>query len=86
MGKTHPDTLRTIMNMAGVYARGEKNFAKAEEIFRLALHGHEKPLGKDHEDTMRCTKNMACLFQRSTMNSKPKMTELVKDYPHLRSE
>ena len=40
--------------MARNYRVGLKDFAKAEEMFRLALDGREKSLGKDHEDTKNC--------------------------------
>ena len=60
-GKTHPDTLGTIMNMAVTYRDGLKDFVKAEEIFRLALDDHEKSLGKQHEYTKECAKGLAIL-------------------------
>ena len=55
-------------------------------MVRQALDGYEKSLGKQHKDTKRCARNLACLYQASKMNSKPKMTELVKEYPHLVNE
>ena len=54
LGKTHPDTVRTIMNMSNMYRDVTKDFIKAEELYRLALDGYEKSLGKEHEDTERC--------------------------------
>ena len=36
-----------------------KDFAKAEEMYRLALYSHEKSLGKDHKATKGCATNMA---------------------------
>ena len=62
MGKTHPSTLMTIMNMAIVYQEGLKDFTKAELMYRLALDGSERSLGKEYEDTKRCATNMAILF------------------------
>ena len=41
-GKSHPDTLRTIMNMAGTYMDGLEDFMKAEEMYRRSLDGYEK--------------------------------------------
>ena len=54
MGKNHPDTLGTVMNMGNVFMEGLKDFTKAEEMYRLALDGRKKSLGKDHECTKRC--------------------------------
>ena len=62
LGKTHPDNLDTIMNMAGVYMDGTKEFAKAEEMYRRALDGYEKSLGRDHEDTKNCARGLALLL------------------------
>ena len=47
---THPDTLITIMSMGVIFDVGMKDLAKAEEMYRLALDGHEKSLGKDDQD------------------------------------
>ena len=38
------------MSMAALYEETE-NFAKAVELFRLALDGKQRSLGKDHEGT-----------------------------------
>ena len=72
LGKTHPDTLGTIMNMAKAYQVGLKDFTKAEEMYRLALDGFEKSLGKNHEDTKMCARNLAILPR-----------ELAKRHPHI---
>eukprot|EP00518_Triparma_eleuthera_P016242 CAMPEP_0197558154 /NCGR_PEP_ID=MMETSP1320-20131121/18564_1 /TAXON_ID=91990 /ORGANISM="Bolidomonas sp., Strain RCC2347" /LENGTH=62 /DNA_ID=CAMNT_0043119435 /DNA_START=1 /DNA_END=186 /DNA_ORIENTATION=- len=41
LGKTHPSTLNTIMNMATAYTVGLKDFVKAEVMYRQALDGYE---------------------------------------------
>ena len=82
LGKTHPDTLNTIMNMATVNKDGLKDFAKAEEMYRLALDGHEKSLGNDHECTKRCAKNLIILLCWH-LKSKEKTRELIRGHPHL---
>ena len=74
------------MNMSITYGDGLGDRVKEEEMYRQALDGYERSLGKQHKDTKRCARNLACLYQASQMNSKPKMTELVKEYPHLISE
>ena len=78
MGKTHLDTLATIMNMVGVYTEGLEDFAKAEEMTRLALDGFEKSLGKGHKDTKDCARILAilCCFYLKTR-------ALIKEYPVL---
>ena len=67
LGKTHPDTLRTIMSMAKMYATGMQGFTKAGEIYRLALDGYKKPPKKNHEHTKSCAKNLEVLYEASKM-------------------
>ena len=81
-GKTHPMTLRTIMNMASTYQVGLKDFTRAEEMFRLALDGFERSLGKDHEHTKDCARNLALLLAQE-LRDKEKTRELAKEYPHI---
>ena len=51
LGNTHPDTLNTVMNIVTAHKDGLKDFAKAEEMHRLALDCPEKSLRKDHKKT-----------------------------------
>ena len=82
MGKTHPDTLATTVNMANTYMEGLKDFTKAEEIYRLALDGREKALGKGHEDTKKCASNLAILLIWD-LRDKETTRELIEDCTHL---
>ena len=82
MGKTHPDTLVTITNMAGVYADGLKDYTKAEEMLTLALDGNEKSLGMDHESTKKRARNLGVLLAQP-LSDRRKTRELVNDYLHL---
>ena len=84
MGKTHPDTLRTIMYMANTYAGGLKDFTKAEEMNRLALDGYEKSLGRDHDDTKRCARNLVFNYC-SGPPSVEKFRWLMKENSYLSS-
>ena len=84
LGKTHPDTLRTIMNMAYTYQVGLKDFMKAEKMYRQALDGYENSLGKQHEDTKLCAENMANLLGFE-MKIKESTELLVQAFPHLLS-
>ena len=85
LGKTHPDTLMTIMNMAVTYEDGLKDFTKAERMFRQALDGYERSLGKGHGYTKLCAKNLVILLA-GKLKDKEKTREHVKEYPHLLNE
>ena len=82
LGKTHPETLMTIVSMAIVYEDGLEDSTTAEETHRLALDGHEKSLGKDHKDTNNCACGLGILLARK-MKDKEKTRALVAEYPHL---
>ena len=78
-GKTHPDALTTIMNIDAVYTDGFKDITKAEEMYRLALDGHEKSLGKDHDRMKMCARNLNILLEEiGRLSEKAK---LEKIYP-----
>ena len=62
LGKTHPSTLMTMMNMAIAYQQGLGDNLKAIEMYRRALDGYERSLGKDHEDTIKCARNLQFLM------------------------
>ena len=82
LGKSHPDTLATVMGMANTYKIGSKDLVKAEEMYRHALDGYERALGKQHERTKTCAKNLAVLYFQEAP-SKEKLRKVVTDYPHL---
>ena len=64
LGKTHPETLRTMEGMACAYSDGLKDFTKAEEMYWcFTLDGYEKSTGKDHEGTKRCARNLNILLE-----------------------
>ena len=85
LGKTHPETLITIYNMANAYKVGLKDFTKAERMYRQALDGYEKSLGKDHDHTKMCAMNLAILLFQD-LEDKSKTRQLVKEFPHLLEE
>ena len=82
MGKTHPSTLTTIMNMAVTYKDGLKDFTKAERMYRQALDGYEKSLGKEHKSTKRCARNLALLLEELGTRKKD-LRKVLDDYHHL---
>ena len=84
LGKTHPQTLMTVMNIAIVYHVGTKDYEKAEEIYRRALEGYEAQLGKDHEDTKNCAKNLASCLAHA--GEKEKLRKVLNEYPHIIKE
>ena len=84
VGKTHPSTLDTIMNMASTYMEGLKDFVKAEKMYRQALDGFERSLGREHDKTKLCAVNLAVLLGQK--GEKEKMREHVKVHPHLLQE
>jgi tetratricopeptide (TPR) repeat protein len=63
LGKTHPDTLTTMGNLAGVL-EGQGKYAKAETINRQVLELHEKVLGKRHPGTLTTMGNLAGVLHR----------------------
>ena len=81
LGKTHPDTLDTVMNIAAAYHIGLKDYRKAEEYFQRALKGYEAQLGKNHESTKRCAMNLAVCFAK--VGEKKKMRAIMDEYPHI---
>ena len=80
-GKTHPDTLLTIMKMANVYCVGLEDFAKAEEMYRQVLDGREKSLGRDVKDTMDCAFQFADML--CDQGRQDDLQEVVAKYPFI---
>ena len=83
LGKTHPSTLATVMNMGNAYVcmlgvdhdPSKKIFERAEGLYRQALEGRESSLGRQHIDTKKCAMNLAGLFRFDKMNDKKKVSE-----------
>ena len=63
LGKTHPDTLDTIYNMALTYGDGLGDRVKEEEMYRQALDGYERSLGKQDERTKTCARNLNIILE-----------------------
>jgi len=61
LGKDHPDTLRSVSNLASVL-RSQGKYEEAEAMNRRALDGMEKMLGKEHPHTLRSVSNLALLL------------------------
>ena len=50
LGPEHPDTVRSLNNLAGLYEATDA-YAKAEPLLQQALAIREKALGPEHPDT-----------------------------------
>ena len=61
LGPDHPDTARSLNNLAGVYV-SQGRYKEAEPLYRRALEIHEKALGPNHPDTARSLNNLASLY------------------------
>jgi tetratricopeptide (TPR) repeat protein len=61
LGPDHPDTLRSITNLATLYlSRGRLD--DAEPLFRRAVTGKENLLGPDHPDTLASVVTLGILY------------------------
>ncbi len=62
LGKEHPDTLRSVSNLAGLYyAKGR--YGEAEPLNKRVIEARERVLGKEHPDTLVSLNNLALLYQ-----------------------
>src|SRR5437667_9359320 len=73
LGPGHPDTLRTVENLAIVYTN-QGRYKKAEQLHERALKGREEQLGPEHPDTLRTVQNLKIC--RSKMQSMSPLTIL----------
>ena len=57
LGKDHPSTLRTAMDLASVLSNQGK-YAEAEEMYRETLAVQRRVLGGDHHNTLLTAANL----------------------------
>jgi len=62
LGVAHPETARTLNNLAGWYTE-QGRYAEAEEHFRRTLEIFEAHLDRDHPHTASALGNLALLYQ-----------------------
>ena len=62
LGDRHPDTLRSISNMA-MLLKAQRKLTEAEPLFREALAARRETLGDRHPDTLNSINNMAMLLE-----------------------
>jgi tetratricopeptide (TPR) repeat protein len=60
LGPDHPETLRSVNNLALLYNL-ERRPDDAEPLLKRALAGYEKTLGPDHPDTLNSVNNLVAL-------------------------
>jgi len=61
LGKQHPNTLRTIYNLANVL-HNQGDYGEAERLHRRVLEAREKELGTQHPDTLTSVHGLAELL------------------------
>ena len=62
LGNEHPDTLRSVSNLASVLQHQGK-YDEAEQMNRRALDSSEKVLGKEHPHTLMSVNNLGNLYK-----------------------
>ena len=61
LGPDHPDTARSLNNLAKVYEY-QGHYKQAEPLYKRALGIHEKALGPNHPDTATSLGNLASVY------------------------
>ena len=61
LGKEHPDTLRSVNNLASLY-QDQGGCPEAEALYKRALEASERVLGKEHPNTLQIVNNLATLY------------------------
>ena len=62
LGAEHPDTLRSLNNLAGLL-RSQGRYDAAEPLYRRALEARERALGAEHPDALKSVNNLAGLLR-----------------------
>ena len=62
LGPDHPDTIRTVENLANIY-RYKGRYDDAEKLYKYVLAGREEQLGSDHPDILRTVENLAIVYR-----------------------
>ena len=61
LGLEHSETLRTVQNLANVYA-GKGRYDEAEELYKRVLAGNEEKLGAKNPDTLGTVEGLAIVY------------------------
>ena len=62
LGADHPDTLKTLYNLASMY-EAQGRYGEAEPLLKQALAGFERVLGKDNPTTLAATSSLGSLYK-----------------------
>jgi tetratricopeptide (TPR) repeat protein len=62
LGREHPDTLRSVNNLAINYL-DQGRYSEAEPLLRRALESNERTLGREHPVTLLSVNNLAVVYQ-----------------------
>ena len=63
MGENHPDTLRTMGNVANAY-RHQGKYSDAEVLYKQCLAKMKVVLGESHPDTVHTMNNLALVTSK----------------------
>jgi hypothetical protein len=61
LGPEHPDTLRSVNNLALLY-QAQGRYGEAEPLYQRALQAYERVLGQEHPVTLKVVNNLAGLY------------------------
>ncbi len=62
LGAEHPQTLRSLNNLAVLY-QAQGRYGEAEPLYRRALETSERALGAEHPQTLNSFNNLAALYE-----------------------
>ena len=80
LGRTHPETLKFVFNIALAY-KSLEDYGKAEELYQRALEGFEAQLGKDHQSTKSCAMGLAICLGKA--GKKQRLRKILDVYRYL---
>ena len=83
LGVEHPDTLKTLNNLAGVY-KAQGRFDEAEALVKRALAAYERVLGREHPSTLATLNNLALLYNQQGRygEAEPLFKRVAEAYGH----
>jgi hypothetical protein len=76
LGEAHPQTLRSMGNLASTYLK-QGRWEEAEQLQAQVMETRKMKLGEDHPDTLRSMANLAFTWKSSGHG--PKAVNLLRD-------
>lgn len=74
LGPQHPDTARSLDNLATLYNTQER-YAEAEPLYQRALEIYKRVLGRNHLHTQTIRRNYAVLLRTMGRDGEARMLE-----------